>query len=165
MGFWLPRVAWLKSGCRSWGKRNRGGRGEGAAPGLGPVGRGRGDGKRRAYRWTAANRFVGRSRQRAAPRSLPARERAAAARTRLVPRESRTPDPGPGCQIAQSELLSERSPRFVQLPHDKHFIAANAKTSPLPALLYPVQSGSLGDPRVMKQGGGSVMGPAVPWEV
>lgn len=23
MGCWLPRVAWLKSGCRGWGKRTR----------------------------------------------------------------------------------------------------------------------------------------------
>lgn len=37
MGCWLPRVAWLKSGCRGWGKRRRP---WGAVQGLGPAGRG-----------------------------------------------------------------------------------------------------------------------------
>lgn len=73
MGCWLPRVAWLKSGCRGRGKRNRP---RGAVPGLGLAGRGSGAaaGETMAnaerYQWTAVNGFVESSRQRATGGSL-----------------------------------------------------------------------------------------------
>lgn len=63
MGCWLPRAAWLKSGCRGWGRGP--GRGDPHA-GWGCLGEERPERQRQApsYRPAAADRFVESSRQR-----------------------------------------------------------------------------------------------------